>query len=91
MIDLNSRYIHDENIIAKQIGGQWCLIDQYRRELISLNEVAQAIWELLDGLNTLQQIINNLGETFDVDAKALERDVIDFVEDLLRQELIRLV
>jgi hypothetical protein len=64
------------------------LIDPYRRVLVKLNPVAQEIWLLLDGSRTCAGIREGLKAVFDADDKELEKDVDDFLKDLIRREMI---
>ena len=88
MADLNHCYRKNEQILCKELEGAPVLIDPYRRTLITLNPVGFDIWQLLDGEHSALGIINNLKELFDIDEKHLEKDVINFLEDLAKREII---
>ena len=50
--------------------------------------MAAEIWELLDGTYSLSQIIAILQERFEIEKEIMERDVLNFIKELLRREII---
>lgn len=56
--------------------------------LHTLNGVGTFIWEHLDGGNTVEDIIKNLCEEYEVRPAVAKGDVRRFTQDLLRRKLI---
>ena len=89
MVDLNHCFKRNDTIIYKELAGAPALIDPYRRTLISLNQTALEVWRLLDGECPVLGIINALRDRFEIDEARLEKDVIGFLKELIRREMIR--
>ena len=54
-----------------------------------LNPVASKTIKLIDGKHTIQDIINEIFESFeDVDLKTVEKDVLEFLRDLEKKKII---
>lgn len=87
-IDAGYCYRKNDFIICKELADGPVLIDPYRRTLVQLNPVAREIWQLLDGGHSVAAVIDILKTDFEVDIKILEKDVIGFLKDLFRREII---
>ncbi|MGC2064327.1 MAG: PqqD family protein [Thermodesulfovibrionales bacterium] len=80
-------------IISRKIAGETLLVPIRGRladmQLIfSLNPVADYIWKKLDGRNSLSEIRRLVVETFDVKEDKAASDIREFIEDLLKSDLI---
>lgn len=88
MIDMNYRFKKNGQIIYKELEGAPVLVDPYRRMLIRLNETGSEIWSLLDGKISAADIVRSLGDKFDVDEKSLKADIIRFLDDMVKREMV---
>lgn len=53
-----------------------------------LNQVGTAIWQLIDGENSLADIESRLVRDYDVPLECVRRDLYTFVEELERRNMI---
>lgn len=80
-------------IVSRSIAGETFLIP-IRGKLadmqciFTLNPVAEFIWKHLDGQNSLEDIRNRVIEVFDVEKQQAESDIREFIEDMLKSDLI---
>lgn len=88
-MDKDRCFIRDSSVSYKLIGDELIIVDPYRHKLLRLNNVGRAIWELLDDSYSASQIITILKEEFEVEEKALHKDVVHFLKELLKREMIR--
>jgi hypothetical protein len=88
-IDIKYFFSKNEQTIFTDMEDGPALIDPYRRTLIKLNPAAHRIWQLLDGKNSAEDIIGVMEAEFEIDERTLRRDVIDFLKDLIRREIIK--
>ena len=81
--DLAWRIIDGEAVIVS-------LADQkgHSEELCLLNETATRIWELIDGKSTIEAIVKQVAEEYDVDAQTMQSQVGRFLITLAKSELI---
>lgn len=61
------------------------LVDDTFYELDS--DISEEIWENLDGLLTVEEIVQKLASKYDVEEEQLEMDVKDFIGQLLENGL----
>lgn len=59
--------------------------------IFSLNSVAAFLWDLIDGVNALDGVLASLSGRFDVGLEEAERDVMEFIEALVKAKLIEKV
>lgn len=64
------------------IEGEAVIISPQERELHSLNEVATEIWRLADGSRTLNQIAQELSQTYEITPEEVLPDVIAFAQEM---------
>jgi hypothetical protein len=57
---------------------------------LQLDALGTAVWELLDGRRSVQQIIERFADTYSLHAKEAEVSVSQFLRELGRRELIGL-
>jgi hypothetical protein len=87
------KYCRDETVVTRDIVGETILVpvrgklaDMQR--IFTLNDVGAYIWANLDGEQSLAQICDGLQMDFDVQREQAERDLSDFISELLEAELI---
>lgn len=80
-------------IVSRKIAGEAFLVPIRGRLadmqcIFSLNPVAEYIWKQLDGKNSLEEIRNLVIDVFDVEEEEAASDIREFIEDLLKSNLI---
>ncbi len=90
-VNLHAHYIPSEDVIAREVEGELIIVPlftDYDDELFSVNDTGKAIWEKLNSKKSLKAIIDELKITFDASNGQIERDVIEFVEELLKKRIL---
>ena len=90
MLTLESIPIPNDNILSRIIDDEAVLILPEQGKVKVINEVGAAIWTLLDGKNSIQQIIEEICTQFDVDEATAEMDTLKFIGDLIEREIVRI-
>jgi hypothetical protein len=67
------------------------LLSVRRGSYFSLNRVGTQIWNMLVEPRRVGDIFDVLARTHDVDASAMTGDVVEFLETLLKRQLVRVV
>jgi hypothetical protein len=87
------KYKRDETVVTREIVGETILVpirgklaDMQR--IFTLNDVGAYIWAGLNGERALGEICEDLQSDFDVEREQAERDVSDFISELIEAELI---
>ena len=79
---------HAPGIVSRTIEGEAVLVSPARRKIQVLNPVGARVWDLLDGRRDLGEVIAIIAGEYRQSHDAVERDVMNFCEDLVRRELI---
>ena len=82
-----------DDIVSRKIAGETILVPirgklADMQKIFSLNPVAEYIWKQLDGKKLLGDIRAMLLERYDVDETDLDTDIREFIEEMLKEELI---
>ena len=68
--------------------GEIALCDLGSERLVVLNPIGAAVWQLLDGQRSIEEIVALVSETLGVDAPRVRADVEAFIESLDAQGLL---
>jgi len=91
---INKIYEISENIIAKNIEGQFMIVPlisgvgNLDDEMFQLNLTGSAVWEMLDGNTRLIDIILHLSKEYEAAPETLKKDVVDLVEQLVEKDFV---
>ncbi len=88
MTSPDKRFARDARISWRIIEDEAILIDHDEREVMRLNPVGAEIWEGLDGTRTVNEIIDYIYHTFEVDRNRARKDVLRFLKELARREMV---
>ena len=84
-VDVVSREIEGDVIIVPLVAG----IGDADDELYTLNASGRAIWQMLDGQQTLGDIIDVLAEEYAATRDELEADILGFAIELVRRGILQ--
>lgn len=82
--DLISREIEDTLVIVPLDSG----IGKLDEDIYALNGTGKAVWDLIDGENSLETIMQKLAEKYHSDPETIKEDVIELIADLLDKGII---
>jgi len=89
----NTIYRKKEDVVSREIAEETILVPVRGRladmqKIFSLNPTAEFVWKNLDGKKKLVDILNALIDRFDVAKDEAEKDISDFVNELMNADLI---
>ena len=93
-IDLNCVYKSSEDIVAREVHGEFIIIPitsgigDLEDEIFSLNETGRAIWDKLDGKRSLKEVAKDLSLQFEGSPDEIENDVLGITQELLRRKML---
>ena len=76
-----------ENVAWRTIIDKALLVNPKDGFIYPLNTVATRTWELMDGKTSTEDIIKRLCEEFEYGESAIERDTMEFLEELQKANL----
>lgn len=89
MKELLQRYPkRHENVAWRTVVDKALLVNPKDSFIYPLNTVATRIWELMDGETSTEDIIKKLCEEFECEKSAIQRDALEFLEELRKSGLI---
>lgn len=86
---LENFFIRSDNIAWRVIDGETFVVNPKDSLVYPLNSVATRIWELLDGSRKVREIIDIIDKEFETDKEIIRKDALDFIEKLIKAELIK--
>ncbi len=72
----------------RTLEGRAVVLSGHDGMLRMLEEVGTRLWELLDEDRTVKEILKILLDEYDVEAEVLEKDVLEFLNDLKAKGMI---
>ncbi len=89
MEKLGSRPSHHPDVAARTIEDEAVVVLPVQGEVLVLNEVGTRIWDLVDGLKTVQEIIDTIVDEFDVTPPEAGRDADEFLATMTARQALR--
>jgi coenzyme PQQ biosynthesis protein PqqD len=88
MIEDGRVFNTSRRIAYRRIGDQMVLVSPEENVMLTLNPTGTAVWEGLDGRQSVAEIAAALEQKFEVTAEQAFGDVVTFLELLLERGLI---
>ncbi len=87
MSDSQEVYRRDESIVSRRIEDEVILVPIRQdvadlESIYTLNEVGAYIWEQMDGLRTIADIVALIVDEFEVTEHEAEKDLTEFTQQL---------
>ncbi|MFA9457487.1 lasso peptide biosynthesis PqqD family chaperone [Halalkalibacter sp. AB-rgal2] len=74
--------------VVSDMDGEKVMLNIAKGKYYNLGSVGGDIWELIESPTTIGQVVMKLHEQYDVTEELCERHVIQFIEKLLKEDLI---
>lgn len=93
---LQTVYIKTPNIVKRKIAEELILVPfggvensvSSQKKIFSLSDVGEYIYDCIDGVLTLEQILAKILDNFSVTREQAEVDILAFINDLLQHNII---
>jgi hypothetical protein len=80
---------HPATLCTEMPDGEMVVLHTENQNIITLNPVGGAVWELCDGQHQTQDIIKMISESMsNMDFAQVEHDVKTFIDEMIRAGLI---
>ena len=82
-------YAKISNMVTRKVAGEMILVPIRQgandlAEIFTMNKVRARIWELLDGVVTVEHIRNTITAQYKVTPEQAEADILEFLAELKR-------
>jgi hypothetical protein len=90
MLDLHLIPVPSQEFCVRQVGEELVFLAEAGDQYISLNPVGSFIWQQMDGIHSLRDILDILCHEYEVEEEVALADLEMFVTQLLEQSLLTL-
>ncbi|OQX60897.1 MAG: pyrroloquinoline quinone biosynthesis protein PqqD [Anaerolinea sp. 4484_236] len=91
MFNLESIPTPNPDIVGRTVDNEAVLVLPVQGKVKVLNEVGTRVWELLDGNRSVKEIASALHQEYTVDQATAEEDVLEFINDLAKKEMLETI
>lgn len=77
--------------ILKEVAGRYFAValgDVNENKMITINESAKTIWDILSSDTTEDEIIRIMSDKYDAPTEVLRKDINNFIEILRRENIL---
>jgi hypothetical protein len=82
---------NNEDYICSSVGNETVIMNIKTGKYIGINSIGTVIWKLLEQQLQVSNIITSLIDTYDISAAECESQLLQYLEELLNEKLIRLI
>ena len=86
---MDSKYKIADNILIEKVDDELLILNGMTQQYFTLDKIGEVFWELLNEKSDLKEVHQELTQLFDVEAKQLEKDLLNFSAQLEANEMIR--
>ena len=88
-MNLNQKITFADTVFAQEVDGEMVLLDMNSENYFGLDEIGTAIWQAIQEKETLQEVFELLLEQYDVEPDLLKKDLLAFVNKLVKHRIVR--
>ena len=88
MTQLNQNYTLSSSLMTQSIDDEILLMDMQTQNFYALNNSGEILFEILQKHTILQNVYDEMFETFEVEKDQLLNDIETFVENLTKQNMM---
>jgi hypothetical protein len=77
------------DVVFRELDGEAVLLNLESGMYFGLDQVGTRIWQLIQEHGALQQVFETMRDEFEVGSDALERDLLELVDELRAKGLVR--
>jgi hypothetical protein len=87
MTGLKSIISHSPSIVSRKTGDEYVLVPIANNiadmnSVYTLNDTGAFIWEHINGINSVEEIINEVTREYEIDCKTASDDVLSFIDNM---------
>jgi hypothetical protein len=94
-ISMDTIFKKSENVVFRKIQDEYILVPIVAsaadvESIFNLNETGAAVWERIDGIKKLSDIIEDIKTEYESEGKDIDDDVTAFVNELIEAKLVKI-
>lgn len=87
----SSKIVVSKDVVSCDLGGETAMLDMKEGVYYGLNEMGTIIWEFIQEPVTLQEIVDNILEEYEVDEETCFADLVELIEQMVENKLVEIV
>lgn len=87
-INLDSMVVVKQDIPAVSLGDEVALLNVETGKYFGLGDTGSSIWKLIEEPSVLVEVVEKLMQEYEVDREVCSEHVLEFIGNLLEEELI---
>ena len=88
--ELMKSYIPVKSALKTRPEGDMLIAANKNSEIYYLNGIACEIWDMIDGIKSIDDLSRQILSEYDASTETVEHDMIEFIRDMQWKRLIRL-
>jgi len=88
-MNLESKVVLLETVFVQEVDEETILLDTNTQEYFSLDEIGSIFYHFLEEEQDLKIIVKELSEHFSIKESTLEADLLEFLKNLKKKNLIQ--
>ena len=81
----------EDHLIISKLGNDLAMMDIQSGAYITFNKTGRIIWELIENPVRIKDIIQNLIDRFGIDEGACTSETINFLSQIEKQDMLRII
>lgn len=90
-LQLSDEVVRNDNIPTTDLDGEIGMIQIETGKYYALEDVSSSIWHLIDSPIHIQQVVDKLMVTYEIDEATCSEQTLQFLNSLLNLDLIHLI
>ncbi|MBA2665056.1 MAG: PqqD family peptide modification chaperone [Bradymonadaceae bacterium] len=89
LFSIEDRFLLRDDLVIEEVEDEFLILDLSQNSYFGLNALGRVIWQALGERKSFGQIVENICESFDVEAAVAAADANEFIVDILERGLAR--
>ena len=89
-MEVNSRPMHIPDLVWRTMDDEMVIIRPGDGAIRVLNTVGAFIWNEMDGIHTIDDLVERVCAEYEVEAEEARSDLVEFLQDLVTEGFVTL-
>lgn len=93
MLSDHQRFVRNQEVVSRKIDGELIIVPIRSgvgdlNSLYTLNPVGSVLWEFMNEVHTVSEMVGRVCEEFDVTMNQAKQDIEEFLGSLIEEKLV---
>ena len=90
-VSLDSGVVMKDDLPTVDLDGEVGMMHVENGKYYGMDPVGSRVWELIEKPRTVREVVSLLLKEYDVDENTCQEHVLDFINDLIKEDLISII